>query len=123
MFSKRAEVFLGEPEFLLSCLNRCGEDAYNRESNKEGFVNLGTAVNSLCEDIIKERLDKVSGEYECESEEVLQGDVFRHEAPWQHYMGLNGTEELLRVVAEFLSARLAQVSTLNIPVSTAVCRV
>ena len=28
-------------------------------SNKEGFVNLGTAVNSLCEDVIKERFDKV----------------------------------------------------------------
>ena len=41
--------------------------------------------------------------------EVLQGDVFRHELPWQHYMGLNGTEELLSVVAQFLSDRLSQV--------------
>ena len=59
MFSKRANVFLGEPEFLMGCLTRCVEDAFDKESNKEGFVNLGTAVNSLCEDIIKERLNQV----------------------------------------------------------------
>jgi len=94
MFSKRANVFLGDPEFLMGCLTRCVEDPFDKESNKEGFVNLGTAVNSLCEDIIKERLDK--------------GDVFRHEASWQHYMGLNGTQELLSVVAQFLSDRIAQ---------------
>ena len=52
-------MFLGDPEFLMGCLTRCVEDPFDKESNKEGFVNLGTAVNSLCEDIIKERLDKV----------------------------------------------------------------
>ena len=60
MFSKRANTFLGEPEFLLSCLSRCGQDPFDKISNKEGFVNLGTAVNSLCEDVIKERFDKVN---------------------------------------------------------------
>ena len=52
-------MFLGEPEFLMGCNSRCVGDAYDPESNKEGFVNLGTAVNGLCEDIFKERLDKV----------------------------------------------------------------
>ena len=60
MFSKRANTYLGEPEFLLSCLSRCGQDSFDKISNKEGFVNLGTAVTSLCEDVIKERSDKVN---------------------------------------------------------------
>ena len=104
-------MFLGDPEFLMGCLTRCVEDPFDKKSNKEGFVNLGTAVNSLCEDIIKERLDKVTADDNSNTiiEEVFQGDVFRHEAPWQHYMGLNGTEELLSVVAQFLSDRIAQV--------------
>eukprot|EP00090_Calanus_glacialis_P002417 TRINITY_DN11811_c0_g1_i4.p1 TRINITY_DN11811_c0_g1~~TRINITY_DN11811_c0_g1_i4.p1 ORF type:complete len:423 (-),score=100.76 TRINITY_DN11811_c0_g1_i4:67-1335(-) len=99
MFSKRANTFLGEPEFLLSCLSRCGQDPFDKISNKEGFVNLGTAVNSLCEDVIKERFDK--------------GDLFSHEASWQHYVGLNGTEDLLTVVAQFLSDRMAQSNTIS----------
>ena len=63
MFSRRADIFLGEPEFLLSCLTKCSKDAYNQASNKEGFVNLGTAVNRLCEDVIKERFDKVNSKH------------------------------------------------------------
>ena len=39
----------------------------------------------------------------------VQGDLFSHEAAWQHYMGLNGTEDLLNVVAQFLTDRMAQV--------------
>ena len=40
----------------------------------------------------------------------VQGDLFSHEAAWQHYMGLNGTEDLLNVVAQFLTDRIAQVA-------------
>ena len=53
-------MFLGDPEFLIDSIKRCGEDAFDKDSNKEGFINLGTAVNSLCWDIIKERLEKVT---------------------------------------------------------------
>ena len=60
MFAKRAEVFLAEPEFLLGCLSRCSKEPFSKQGNKNGFVNLGTAVNSLCEDLIKERFDKVN---------------------------------------------------------------
>ena len=111
MFSRRAEVFLGEPEFLMGCNSRCGGDAYDPESNKEGFVNLGTAVNGLCEDIIKERLDKVVVDDTSDIKyiKILQGGMFRHEAPWQHYMGLSGTNDLLGTVAKFLSERMAGV--------------
>eukprot|EP00092_Neocalanus_flemingeri_P016038 GFUD01017358.1.p1 GENE.GFUD01017358.1~~GFUD01017358.1.p1 ORF type:complete len:423 (+),score=120.19 GFUD01017358.1:70-1338(+) len=99
MLSNRAAIYLGEPEFLLSCLTRCSKDAYDKETNREGFVNMGTAVNSVCEDVIKDRFDK--------------GDLFSHETAWQHYMGLNGTEDLLNVMAEFLSERMAQSVRIN----------
>ena len=59
MLSRRSEVYLGEPEFLVKCLVQCGRDAYNSKENREGFVNLGTAVNSLCEEVIKKRLEQV----------------------------------------------------------------
>merc|ERR1719431_420798 len=95
LFSKRANVFLGDPEFLMGCIKRCGEDAFDKDSNKEGFINLGTAVNSLCWDIIKERLEK--------------GDMFSPEASLQQYTGFNGTKDLLRVAAQFLSDRMAEV--------------
>ena len=38
---------------------KCLEDSYDEFTNKDGMINLGTAVNGLCEDIIEERLLKV----------------------------------------------------------------
>jgi DNA-binding transcriptional MocR family regulator len=68
-------------------------DGYS-PSNPTGYINLGTAVNCLCEDVILERF--------------LRGDLWSHEPAWQHYTGLNGTEDLLRTAAGFLQERLAQ---------------
>ena len=59
MLARRADTFLGEPEFLLGCLTRCSKDAFDKETNCEGIINMGTAVNSLCEDVITERFEKV----------------------------------------------------------------
>ena len=39
---------------------RCEEDLYDSETNRTGYVNLGTAVNALVEDLIQERLDRVT---------------------------------------------------------------
>ena len=69
-------------------------DEYTK-SNPSGMVNLGTAVNSLCESEISSRLSR--------------GDLWQHQPAWQHYFGLNGTPDLLRVTAHFLQQRLAQV--------------
>ena len=104
-------MFLGDPEFLMGCIKRCGEDAFDKDSNKEGFINLGTAVNSLCWDIIKEKLDKVTAKDNIILiiVEVLQGDMFNPEASLQQYSGFNGTKDLLRVAAQFLSDRMAEV--------------
>ena len=51
---------LGETEFLVRHLLRCEEDLYDSETNRTGYVNLGTAVNALVEDLIQERLDRVT---------------------------------------------------------------
>ena len=72
-------------------------DAYGAE-NPKGYVNLGTGINALCEDILGERL--------------LQGDLWDHQPSWQHYHGLGGTPDLLRTTSAFLQERLAQVTLL-----------
>ena len=53
------ENLIGEPEFLIGKSEKCGENSYDENTNKEGIINLGTAVNGLCEDMIEERLQKV----------------------------------------------------------------
>jgi len=93
MLSQRAQVYLGEPEFLMNCLCKCASDNYSK-SNPGGYVNLGTAVNGLCEELLSERLRR--------------HDLWQHESDWQHYFGLNGTPDLLRVTSNFLQERLAQ---------------
>ena len=42
---------------------------------------------------------------------ICKGDLFSHNPIWQHYHGLNGTEELLKEVADLLTEKLAGVST------------
>ena len=37
----------------------CEGDLYHSETNRAGYVNLGTAVNALVEDLISDRLMKV----------------------------------------------------------------
>ena len=59
MLSSRASIFLGEPEFLLDCLTQCSKDEFDRKNNPDGLINMGTAVNSLCEDVLKARIDQV----------------------------------------------------------------
>ena len=73
MLSSRAAVYLGQPEFLMKYFRRCTEDPYRESSNKGGYVNLGMAVNALCEEEINRRLN--------------QGDLWRHTPVWQHYFG------------------------------------
>jgi len=89
--SKRADVFLGEPEFLMKCFIKCEQDPFN-SNTKSGMINLGTAVNALVEDLIADRLQR--------------GDVFGHKREWQHYHGLNGTPDLLISAAKFLTKRI-----------------
>ena len=38
---------------------KCEQDLYDKEINRTGYVNLGTAVNALVEDLIEDRLTKV----------------------------------------------------------------
>ena len=78
-----------------TCYHPPYSDAYSSDS-PEGYVNLGTAVKSLSEDVLTARLH--------------QPDLWRPQPSWQHYMGLNGTQDLLRAAAGFLQQKLAQVS-------------
>jgi len=86
MLSTRANVYLTEPEFLVKSFIKCMIDPT--------IINMGTAVNALCEDILQDRFSKEG--------------LFNHEPSWQHYMGLNGTPDLLNITATFLTERLGQ---------------
>ena len=52
-------LFKGETEFLVKCMLKCAEDEFDPETNPNGRINLGTAVNALVEDLIEDRLSKV----------------------------------------------------------------
>ena len=43
----------------MKCMLKCAEDEYDSETNPNGRINLGTAVNALVEDLIEDRLKKV----------------------------------------------------------------
>ena len=53
-------IIPGETEFLVQNLFKCEEDPYHSETNRGGYINLGTAVNALVEDLISDRLTKVN---------------------------------------------------------------
>ena len=77
---------------------KCAENPFHSETNPEGIINLGTAVNSLTEEMIEKRMS--------------QCDIFKHKRQWQHYYGLNGTPELLTTTASFLTKRFAKWKTI-----------
>ena len=128
MLSKRSNIFLGmfsfhqtikidqlfsykgETEFLVKCMLKCAEDEYDPDTNPDGMINLGTAVNALVEDMIEERLSKVKSVTRSylNDPSMYQNDVFAHKREWQHYFGLNGTPDLLSAAAAFLTKRVTR---------------
>ena len=92
MASKRSRIFLDREEFLVEKMYQCAADQYNYDSNKNGYINLGTAQNYLCENEIKEWID-TSGHFE-------------HQTDWQHYTALEGHLSVRKVVAKFLTDNL-----------------
>ena len=75
MFSQRiSQAYFGPPEFLFSNLDKTNSDLYDPDSNPHGYVNLGTAVNALCEQEITQWL--------------RQPGRFEHQNEWQHYYQL-----------------------------------
>ena len=96
-------------------------DNYSK-SNPGGYVNLGTAVNGLCEGGILLMQKYFHFNFtlivELLSERLRQDDLWQHESDWQHYFGLNGTPDLLRVTTNFLQERLARVSLFLLSLST-----
>lgn len=56
LLSKRAEVVVDWEDFLCKYLNICLSNPYDEKDNPDGYVNLGTALNNLCNDIIYPRI-------------------------------------------------------------------
>ena len=75
MLSNRSNLaFFGPPEFLLTKATTANSDLYDPDTNPKGYVNLGTAVNALCETEIQDYL--------------TQDGIFEHQKEWQHYYEL-----------------------------------
>jgi len=92
--SERASAtYLKNQEFLMKCFSLCLKNPYCKKINKDGMVNMGTAVNQLSEDILQEKLN--------------QPGMFEHKPDLQHYCGLNGTLEFTKTLANFFISRLS----------------
>ena len=93
MASKRSKIFLEREEFLVSKMNQCANDLYDSTNNPNGYINLGTAQNFLCEEEIAEWI-KTPGNFD-------------HQTAWQHYTALDGHFPVRNVVAQFLTEKLS----------------
>lgn len=80
-------------DFLDHYTMRCMDDPFDRDTNKEGYVNLGTSVSAICEDVILKR--------------VNEPGLFQFGAKEQHYFPMWGIPELREALASFLSRHLA----------------
>ncbi|XP_023336360.1 probable inactive 1-aminocyclopropane-1-carboxylate synthase-like protein 2, partial [Eurytemora carolleeae] len=95
MLSKRAySTYLETEEFLMKSFKECLVNPFCKFENKNGIVNMGTAVNQLCEDILTERIN--------------QENMFNHTGEYQHYFGLTGTPDFLQALADFYTRKLGQ---------------
>lgn len=56
MISKRAKTVENWEDFLNKYMYMCNDDEYDPSTNPKGFINLGTAVNNLCNDIIHPKI-------------------------------------------------------------------
>ena len=93
MASKRSQIFLDREEFLVAKFTHCAADKYHYDTNKNGYVNLGTAQNFLCENEI--------------AEWVNAAGHFEHKTDWQHYTAMEGHLPVRKVVAKFLTDNLS----------------
>ncbi|XP_069678877.1 probable inactive 1-aminocyclopropane-1-carboxylate synthase-like protein 2 [Periplaneta americana] len=91
--SERAKVMLNKRDFLDHYTMMCLHDPYHKENNKMGYVNLGTSVSALCEDLILKRLN--------------QSDLFQFGLKAQHYYPMWGIPELREAIANCLTRHLA----------------
>ena len=92
MTSKRSQIFLDREEFLVAKMSQCAVDIFDSGSNQNGYINLGTAQNFLCEVEIAEWLNTPGH--------------FEHKSSWQHYTALDGHVPVRKAVAEFLTDAL-----------------
>ena len=90
--SERAKIFLDREEFLVAKFAQCATNKFDVNNNKNGFINLGTAQNFLCEKEIKKWLEAPGH--------------FEHQTDWQHYTAFDGHLSVKNAVANFLTDRL-----------------
>ncbi|XP_064600432.1 1-aminocyclopropane-1-carboxylate synthase-like protein 1 [Liolophura sinensis] len=56
--SQRSRRVTDNPSFLFKWLNHAARNPYDKDVNPQGVVNLGTAENKLCEDLLVEKLSR-----------------------------------------------------------------
>ncbi|XP_042856908.1 1-aminocyclopropane-1-carboxylate synthase-like protein 1 [Penaeus japonicus] len=88
ILSRRGAVTAEYEDFLTQYLTLASANPYHPVTNKEGIINLGTAVNRLMEDELSARL--------------LRGDALSYSPSYQHYYDFDGTQELKGALVDFL---------------------
>ncbi|KAJ9597570.1 hypothetical protein L9F63_011571 [Diploptera punctata] len=91
--SELGRKILNNEELTLSYLGKCVQDSYNPTTNKGGYVNFGTAVSTLCDDIMLARLN-APGTFEFEAKDL------HHSTMW-------GTSECREAIANLLTRLLS----------------
>ncbi|MBD64584.1 MAG: hypothetical protein CME62_05230 [Halobacteriovoraceae bacterium] len=65
--SKRASQLMNHPSAIVAGIIKCNNDPYDAQTNPEGFLNFGTAENTLMEDLLSKKL---SSQIEIKSEHI-----------------------------------------------------
>ncbi|KAG8538481.1 hypothetical protein GDO81_022575 [Engystomops pustulosus] len=61
--SVRGAELCSQSDPMEKCLAMCLQDAYDKDSNPQGFVNAGITANKVCYDLMKERLTRPDMNY------------------------------------------------------------
>ena len=85
MISKRAEILFKETPPLVEAHFKCAADPYHIETNRDGYINFGTAENFLLEEKLVEKISTIPN---------ITGKTLHYDFPW-------GSEALRTSYASF----------------------
>ncbi|XP_060068005.1 1-aminocyclopropane-1-carboxylate synthase-like protein 1 [Ylistrum balloti] len=89
MLSKRAQQTVRD-DFLETNFKKVSANTYDPANNPEGFVNLGTSENKLCEDLWLKKIDDISGSVDFASRDML------------YYYPYHGLDCVLKTFCKFI---------------------
>ncbi|XP_021355984.1 probable inactive 1-aminocyclopropane-1-carboxylate synthase-like protein 2 [Mizuhopecten yessoensis] len=92
MLSKRAQKAV-QGEFLETYFIKVSANSYDSDTNPQGYINLGTAENKLCEDLWLNKIAEVSGSANFVSQDFL------------YYYACHGLDRVRKTFSQFIEER------------------